>query len=83
MSSLTDALNLIASRISEILEESSTELSTYYNQKLESMLEDVIDIVGDLERSLDVDEVPPKCDVAELLYELELQQEDNSWGDFS
>ena len=81
MSSLSDALNVVASRISEILEESSTELSSFDNQKLEEILEDIIDMVSDLDKVLDVDEVPPKCDVAELLYEL--QQEDNSWEDFS
>jgi hypothetical protein len=50
MSSLSDALNVVASRISEILEEFSTELSPFDDiivvecyKKLESMLEEKIE----------------------------------------
>ena len=79
MSSLSDALNVVASRISEILEESSTELSANDNHKLESMLEDILDIVNDLDKIADVNEDPPKLDVSDIIYDLE---EDNSWGDY-
>ena len=46
---------------------------------LEEMLEDVLDIVNDLDKIVDVDEIPPKLDVSDIIYDL---QEDNSWGDY-
>ena len=61
------------------MEESSTELSANDNHKLESMLEDVLDIVNDLDKIEDVGENPPKLDVSDIIYDL---QEDNSWGDY-
>lgn len=76
---LVSRLEAISVRIAEVLEESSTELSANDNHKLESMLEDVLDIVNDLDKIEDVGENPPKLDVSDIIYDL---QEDNSWGDY-
>lgn len=68
---------MVSSRISEILEESATELSVTNSQKLEEMLEDLIDIVTDLDQIAELDENPPKIDINEIIYDLD--EEDNLW----
>jgi hypothetical protein len=77
MSDLIDSLIMVSSRISEILEESATELSVTNSQKLEEMLEDLIDIVTDLDQIAELDENPPKIDINEIIYDLD--EEDNLW----
>jgi len=77
MSDLIDSLTMVSSRISEILEEFTTELSGTNSQKLEEMLEDLIDIVTDLDQIAELDENPPKIDINEIIYDLD--EEDNLW----
>lgn len=70
MSNIEKGLNSLATTINVLLEE-DVELPASYKVTLSNILEEVIDMISDLDKSQDLETPPEVMTVSELLADLE------------